>query len=483
MGKKIIMVVFAGLIVFSAIYALSDRKKVTTSSDVAYQAYLSGESLMRKLYYDDAVPEFEKAVKIDTNFAMAYAQLAMLYVDRDRMDEAKTMIGTALSLSDRITERERLYINVVKAMVTKEPKAIYEAQQEYIDKFPDDIYAYRYKAEQHLRDDHVAQAIAEFENIVAKDPGDALAYNMLGYLNYWNRNFDDALLYIKKYSMVAGKEANPHDSYGEILMHLGRYDDAIKEFEQANRIKPDLYFVLSHLGDVHQQIGKYRDAIGYYERAKDHAPSKMASLGADFDVALTYAFAGKNDRAIEVLEEMLQQDSASGDGLVLQGWVWARMGQPEKADLNLAKLDALAASRPESGENASRTMGYKEARMLLEAEIALARQNYDLAVANLSGIVQRIGLPDVMLTRCFLGRAYFSKGDMEMAETVLKDNLEDNPNHPTSLYYLALVYEKQNRTEDERSTLLRYLSVMSGADEDVVEVKIAREKLDALPAS
>jgi len=128
-----------------------------------------------------------------------------------------------------------------------------------------------YKASHFMEDHDFENAIIEYEQIIKDEPDFALAYNMLGYLNYYVRNFDEALLNIKKYSIVAGKQANPHDSYGEILMYLGRYDDAIKEFETANRIKPDLDFVLGHLGHVNREIGRYRDAIGYFERAKEFA--------------------------------------------------------------------------------------------------------------------------------------------------------------------------------------------------------------------
>jgi len=96
MAKKIILVIFIGLLIFSVIYALSGKKKYTTSSDQAYHTFLAGEELMKKLYYTDAIPEFEKAVKIDTNFAMAYAMLAELYNMHDRKDDAQESIQKAV---------------------------------------------------------------------------------------------------------------------------------------------------------------------------------------------------------------------------------------------------------------------------------------------------------------------------------------------------------------------------------------------------
>jgi tetratricopeptide (TPR) repeat protein len=89
MAKKLILVLFLALVIFSVIYALRDKREFTTSSEKAYQAFQAGETLRKKLYYREAIPEFEKAVKIDTNFAIAYSRLAELYNDFDEAEKAK----------------------------------------------------------------------------------------------------------------------------------------------------------------------------------------------------------------------------------------------------------------------------------------------------------------------------------------------------------------------------------------------------------
>ena len=349
MFKKIILVVFIALVVFSAIYAISGKQTVTTSSDRAYEAYQTADALKKKLYYKEAITEYEKAIKLDTNFAMAYAELAYLHRDAGRKDLAKELIKKPISLFPLITEKEQLFIKTVEAWISEDHDLIRQAQDNYIKNFPDDVHSHIYIAERHMRERKFDKAIEEFNEIIDKDPGYALGYNMLGYLNYWNRNFDEALRFIKKYSMLAEKEANPHDSHGEILMNLGRYDEAIKAFETANKIKPDLVFVLDHLGDAYWNIGHYRDAIGYFERAKDNADNEERALSMDVKIAHVYHSAMKNEKSLKIIQDVLQQKGDFLTAKYLECILLAESGEFDRAEKILTVFDSVATAQEKSG--------------------------------------------------------------------------------------------------------------------------------------
>lgn len=482
MAKKAILLIFIVLVIFSAIYALWDKKEVTTSSDQAYHAFKTGESLWKKLYYKDAIPEFEKAIKIDTNFAMAYSCLAELYKSHDRQDDAKIMIEKAVSLFPLITEREQLLIKTMEASISGNHDSLAKSRQNFIDNYPDDLYAYMFSAEQYKQKQDIDSAIKEYKKMIDKDPGYALAYNMLGYLYYWNRNFDNALIYIKQYSMLAEKEANPHDSYGEILMYLGRYDEAIKEFETANKIKPDLVFVLNHLGLVHSKIGRYRDAVGYYERAKDNVVGKNRVTMIDEQIAFVYYLAGKSKKAIEILDEIEKEGPCCYSVMGLRCYILANSDEIEKAEANLEIVKSHIAEKYKNSDDANAKENADRYITILKSEIALEKGMYDEAISGFQTVINSIHLPDQLDHKLQLGKAYLYKGDLDRAEEILLSNLEDNPNHPLSLFYLARVNSKKGDTAKQMKSLQRYLSVMSGADDDAANVITARAQLDSLTA-
>ena len=481
MTKKIIMTIFIALIVFSAIYALWDRRDVTTSSEKAYEVYQAGDAARKKLYYRDAIADFEKAIKIDTNFAMAYANLATLYNDRGRSDEAKELLKKAESLFSHVTRREQGLIKVMSAQVNKDASQLAKAHREFIDKFPDDLDSYRYRAEIYMQQHDYKMAINEFEKLIKKDPGDALAYNMLGYLNLYDGNYDEALSYIRKYSVLATREANPHDSYGEILMYLGRYDEAIKEFETADKIKPDLMFVTGHLGAVYLCIGRYRDAIGYFERALDIAEGDIQIVEAKLNIAFAYVVAGKYDKALPIINDVLAGHSDNQRALAMQGMIWARQGKFEPATENLALIDDII-HKNKTPEDTISIMDRGNS-LFLEGIIAFEKAEYDIAEENFRELMVADRPPDIYYMRNFLGETYQRMNKFAEAESVYAENLDENPNEARTLFLMAQLYRERGKADKQKQMLLRYLSVMSGADDDVANVITARAQLDSLSIS
>lgn len=480
MIKKLILIIFLALVIFSAIYALWDRRDYTTSSEKAYQAFMSGENLRMKLYYRDAIPEYEKAVKLDSNFAMAYCRLAEMYREFDNKDKVQQNIDKAIALFPKITKKEQLLIQITKSNFNKENFEDNEYVNEFIKLYPDDIMSHTYLASKYMGMLQYDKAIAEYEIIIDEEPGSALPYNMLGYLNYWAGHYDEALSYIKKYSMIGGKQANPHDSYGEILMYMGRYDEAIKEFEAANRIKPDLDFVLQHLGQAYRAIGRFRDAIGFFERAKEFSRSPIFAARIDEDIAYAYYFSGKNEMAIKILTDMHKAHPEWYSVSTLLGWISADSGDTIKADECLSDLEKTMGTSADSVRSSMEKISMGVNRDILTAKIAQEKGDNDKAIALYNKAINLSTRPDIIMLKALLADLYIKVGKNDEALPLLLANLNDNPNHTLSLYLSAKAYKSQGDKEKQKQMLLTYLSVMSGADDDVEDVVEARAELDSL---
>ena len=59
-----------------------------------------------------AVPNYQRAVEIDPNFAMAYARLGTVYNNLGQTQLSEQNRQKAFELRDRASEREKLYITV-----------------------------------------------------------------------------------------------------------------------------------------------------------------------------------------------------------------------------------------------------------------------------------------------------------------------------------------------------------------------------------
>jgi tetratricopeptide (TPR) repeat protein/predicted Ser/Thr protein kinase len=82
----------------------------TTPSLEAFQAYSLGRTLMMKDDNAAAVPFFQRAINLDANFAMAYASLGTSYGNLGQTNLAAESTKKAYELRERVSERERLYI-------------------------------------------------------------------------------------------------------------------------------------------------------------------------------------------------------------------------------------------------------------------------------------------------------------------------------------------------------------------------------------
>jgi eukaryotic-like serine/threonine-protein kinase len=85
-------------------------EQATTPSLEALQAYSLGRKAMAGSDWAAAVPFFQRAIRLDPNFAMAYARLGTSFSNR-----GETVLGTentrkAYELRERVSEREKFYI-------------------------------------------------------------------------------------------------------------------------------------------------------------------------------------------------------------------------------------------------------------------------------------------------------------------------------------------------------------------------------------
>jgi eukaryotic-like serine/threonine-protein kinase len=85
-------------------------EQATTSSLEALQAFTLGNAEHQKMRDDAAIPQLKKAIDLDPNFAMAYAELGVAYFNLGRSPEGVAVLKKAYERRDRASERERFYI-------------------------------------------------------------------------------------------------------------------------------------------------------------------------------------------------------------------------------------------------------------------------------------------------------------------------------------------------------------------------------------
>jgi TolB-like protein/DNA-binding winged helix-turn-helix (wHTH) protein/Flp pilus assembly protein TadD len=131
--------------------------------------------------------------------------------------------------------------------------------------------------------------------------------------------------------------ATAHHWYAEFLMWQGRFDEALRESENARRLDPLSLIIASDRGAILYFSRHYDGAIEQFKSVREMDPSfARAHMVID-----AYVQQGRFAEALADLEEWRR---TSGDGIYISSrliYLYGRMGQKDKARAELRKLEAL----------------------------------------------------------------------------------------------------------------------------------------------
>jgi len=292
--------------------------EATTSSLEALKAYAAADQLRNSGGETESIPLFQHAVELDPNFAMAYARLSAVYFNLGEEDRSAEAARKAFDLRDRVSERERFYID-------------------------DHLYTSTGDIEKNK---------ATLELAIQAYPNDYSAYGNLAleYDVYFGQ-FDKAI--------ANGNECirwAPHAPFGYVhvagpFMALNRLEEARSVLQQAMDAKADNLFIHEQLYDLAFLNG---DAEGMQQQMK-WAEGKSSEYLLLLDAASVAAAHGQMRKAEELMlrsEQVTDRLGFKGSTADAKGgWAVAEaeVGNIAQAREAAAASSALARGRSNMG--------------------------------------------------------------------------------------------------------------------------------------
>ncbi|MFA9454941.1 MAG: tetratricopeptide repeat protein, partial [Candidatus Aminicenantaceae bacterium] len=312
---------------------------VTTDSLEAYDLFLHGKEAFLKFNYPEARTVLEKAVELDTTFAIAHLWLGFSYnalAMRESRQEAYTQ---AFKHQDRATEQDRLLIQYQYAVYEEEDEEKgYEILLEMRDKYPASGAAHSLLGSYYEGKAMWDKAIEEYLILVELEgTSTGFATNNLGYLYLRIGEKDKALNMFNRYASNLPDDANPWDSIAETYFHMGRLQDAISNYRAALEIRPDFGSGIP-LGYIYALKEDYTEAMSWIERFIDTAQSPGIAIFGYAWKAFYCSLLGRYSEAYDIMEEtFLKSDSSGGESPVFElHWVKGWLAY-ESGDLDLAR--------------------------------------------------------------------------------------------------------------------------------------------------
>lgn len=293
--------------------------KKYTDSNEAYQLYLKGRFHFGKRTKEDVLKSIEyyrQAIKLDRNFALAYARIAEAYNQmpnypylspNEAFPQAKTAALRALEIDPTLSEAHAALANTLTSYDLNWPEAERSFKRS-IELDPNSAVAhYRYATEYLLAVGRHDEAIAEVKRALEIEPLDLNMQANLARVYLWGGHPDLALEQAKK-----AHDLEPSFGIGRLVLGFAyngkaMYGDAIRLSETWLQTDPDNQHMLLVGGYAYAKAGRRVKAEEVVRKFREIERSQY--VGHGFIAAILGALGDKDKAFAELDKALAQRDS------------------------------------------------------------------------------------------------------------------------------------------------------------------------------
>jgi serine/threonine protein kinase/Tfp pilus assembly protein PilF len=314
-----------------------EAESITTSSPEAYKYYREGMKFFLTGDYPNSIAMMEMAVGIDPEFAMAYRTMASAYENLGYGTEANDRLRSAFDLRDRVSDRERYYIQGTFFGRSEETydQAI-EAYNELLELYPEDEIGNTNLGWLYLTLEQWDQAI-EYLEILRINRDEAIqAYEALATIYMAKGQNDRAVDVLEYFLENISENASIHESLAHVYIAQAKYDLAQGEADKIFSLDPTHFRNFSLRGDLHFYQGNLTKAESEYQKLLETKEPSAHNAGLRRLAAL-YVMQGRYAEALEQLEQgvdlgdMLDETSWKAWFLLYMAYVHLRSANLDNA--------------------------------------------------------------------------------------------------------------------------------------------------------
>lgn len=420
----------------------AEKVPVTTSSEEAKDKFLKGRDLAEKLLLTNSLEHFDKAISLDSNFATAYLNRAnSSFTAKDFF----AYLNKAVKISDKTSEGEKLAILAANAGANGNTVVQKEYLEKIVSMFPNDERAHYNLGAYYFGLQEYNKSIDQFKKVVNINSSYSPVYNLFGYAYRQIENYDETEKAFKKYTELIPDDPNPYDSYAELLMKTGRFDESIDNYKKALAV--DSYFVASRTGIAANYMykGMYDQGAEELNKLYSIARNDGEQRAAMFTQTVLFADEGKMDPALNELDKQYSLGQKTNDvaamsaDLGFKGGIYVEMGKLKEATDAFNKSTQLILQ-----SNLSQQVK-NNAKLFLHynlGTVALAKKDIKSAKFETEEYKKTAeankNINQIRFAHELIGRIAAIEKNNNLA---ISELLQSNLQNPYNLYRLAVIYQ------------------------------------------
>ena len=430
----------------------------TTSSLEALKSFTLAEGNVNQGRQLEAIPQYQHAIELDPNFALAHTGLAAVYANLGESERAMEYQKKAFDLRDRVSERERYgIISTFHWVVTGDLDKEIEVELAWSRAYPRDAGPLNNLVVDYARSLGQFEKAIDFGNeTIRVNPHQTGVYQAMAYAYLGLKRVDEARAVLE--SGLASNPENPGIHWGLYSVAFVQGDEAAmrREFDWGVNRQAGENYVLIASASVSQQRGQFQKArdmtsqflsttqtaklkelsavtisceavteaeVGNFARAKElAAKSKALALTRSNGpcLAMALSLAGDSSQAHKVIDELNQKYPV--DTVMQSVYLPAARAILESTPASSAKsIETLSpAARFEFGD-------YNYLPIYVRGLVYLKSRQGQEAAAEFKKILDHRGVaplaPEYALAHLGLARAYSLQGDTAKARAAYQDFL------------------------------------------------------------
>ena len=508
-----------------------DIRTITTGSTEAFKYYIEGKRLFEEQKFEESLKALERAVGLDQEFAMAYLLMAENQFYLRNGEQKEKYMSKAMSLLNRVSDRE---FYMIRGYAASSPREALDIYKKLLGLYPEDTDALEELGALYRNMEAWNLAAKQFEKVLTIDDMDELAYENLSIIYMAQGDYQKAVDLLKSRLDVFSGWYGFHNRLAMAYLCLHQYDLALEEARKAKAIETADYEPIEYEGLIHLIKGEpagaeaiFRQMInsdnprfqitgrgwlchlyfmqGKYGRVReevktglDHSrTAEMSSELRTFEIYTmktisTYTDLQINEllpayeamtAALEAAQE-LERDDYIGLALHFRGLALAKMKRFQDAQDAAEKLREYIEKVGAVNELRlyHRLMG-EIARE--EGDMSRAVGSFETSVKLLPGQYYKFDLHILFLDS--LASAYFQMGNWDKAQksyeqivTLTTGRLRWGDLYAKSFYWLGKIYQTKNQKEKAAEFYRQFLELWAQADRGLPEIGDARKQLSAL---
>jgi tetratricopeptide (TPR) repeat protein len=203
----------------------------------ASKYYNDGDDLNEKEEYDEAIENFNYALKIDHQYAEAYSGLAYAYFKKGELEQALNYCNKSISINDKLP-KNYLYLGYIYNAERNYTEAI-KYFNKYIKIKPDDDIVYSNRGSAYIGIGEYDLALQDLTKAINIDPGLFNHYGLRALAYYQLKKYDNALEDLNKTIELDPKNDNAYSLRAVINFDiLKNYSKALSDAQIALKINP-----------------------------------------------------------------------------------------------------------------------------------------------------------------------------------------------------------------------------------------------------